>query len=49
MRPDPVILNQIVMTDNAVNRLLVLKVAKDRKGIAPNKPLLILAILDLTP
>ena len=42
-------LNQIVMTDNAVNRLLVLKVAKDRMGIAPNKPLLILAILDLTP
>jgi hypothetical protein len=40
-------LNQIVMTDNAVNRLLVLKVAKDRKGMAPNKPLLVLAILDL--
>jgi len=27
--------------------LLNLKVAKDRKGMAPNKPLLVLAILDL--
>jgi hypothetical protein len=25
----------------------VLRVAKDRKGMAPNKPLLVLAILDL--
>jgi len=30
-----------------MNRLLNLKVAKDRKGMAPNKPLLVLAILDL--
>ena len=29
------------------NRLLNLKVAKGRKGRAPNKPLLVLAILDL--
>jgi putative restriction endonuclease len=35
------------MTDKALNRLLMLKVAKDRKGMAPNKPLLVLAILDL--
>jgi putative restriction endonuclease len=30
-----------------LRRLLNLKVAKDRKGMAPNKPLLVLAILDL--
>jgi hypothetical protein len=35
------------MVDAALNRLLNLKVAKDRKGAAPNKPLLVLAILDL--
>ena len=30
-----------------LNRLLSLKVAKNHKGLAPNKPLLVLAILDL--
>jgi putative restriction endonuclease len=35
------------MLDPQLNRLLNLKVAKDRKGMAPNKPLLVLAILDL--
>ena len=35
------------MADAALNRLLNLKVARDRKGMAPNKPLLVLAILDL--
>lgn len=35
------------MVDAALNRLTGLKVAKDRKGLAPNKPLLVLAILDL--
>lgn len=35
------------MADAALNRLLNLKVARDRKGMAPNKPLLLLAILDL--
>ncbi len=35
------------MPDTPMNRLLNLKVAKDRKGMAPNKPLLVLAILDL--
>jgi hypothetical protein len=35
------------MTDALLNRLLNLRVAKDRKGMAPNKPLLVLAILDL--
>jgi hypothetical protein len=35
------------MADAKLNRLLNLKVAKDRKGMAPNKPLLALAILDL--
>ena len=35
------------MADAKLNRLLNLKVAKDRKGMAPNKPLLLLAILDL--
>ena len=35
------------MVDAALNRLLDLKVARDRKGMAPNKPLLVLAILDL--
>ena len=35
------------MADDLMNRLLNLKVAKDRKGMAPNKPLLVLAILDL--
>ena len=35
------------MPDPQLYRLLTLKVAKDRKGMAPNKPLLVLAILDL--
>jgi putative restriction endonuclease len=35
------------MTGAVLNHLLNLKVAKDRKGAAPNKPLLVLAILDL--
>jgi hypothetical protein len=35
------------MVDAVLNRLLNLKVARDRKGMAPNKPLLVLAILDL--
>jgi len=35
------------MPDAPLNRLLGLKVARDRKGMAPNKPLLVLAILDL--
>lgn len=35
------------MADVELNRLLNLKVARDRKGMAPNKPLLVLAILDL--
>ena len=35
------------MLDPQLYRLLNLKVAKDRKGMAPNKPLLVLAILDL--
>jgi hypothetical protein len=35
------------MVDAVMNRLLNLKVARDRKGRAPNKPLLVLAILDL--
>jgi hypothetical protein len=35
------------MTDAVLNRLLNLKVAKDQKGMAPNKPLLVLAIPDL--
>ncbi len=35
------------MSDVHLNLLLHLKVAKDRKGMAPNKPLLVLAILDL--
>ena len=35
------------MIDALMNRLLDLKVARDRKGMAPNKPLLVLAILDL--
>jgi len=35
------------MPDAVLNRLLNLKVAKGRKGMAPNKPLLVLAILDL--
>jgi len=35
------------MTDDPMNRVLNLRVAKDRKGLAPNKPLLVLAILDL--
>ena len=37
----------MTMVDAEMNRLLNLKVAKDRKGVAPNKPLLVLAILDL--
>ena len=35
------------MADAKLNRLLNLKVARDRKGMAPNKSLLLLAILDL--
>jgi hypothetical protein len=35
------------MVASLINRLLNLKVAKDPKGMAPNKPLLVLAILDL--
>jgi putative restriction endonuclease len=35
------------MPDAPMNRLLNLKVARGRKGVAPNKPLLVLAILDL--
>ncbi len=35
------------MSDRHLIPLLNLKVAKDRKGMAPNKPLLVLAILDL--
>ncbi len=35
------------MVDAVLNRLLDLKAARDRKGRAPNKPLLVLAILDL--
>jgi hypothetical protein len=35
------------MVVSLMNRPLNLKVAKDRKGMAPNKPLLVLAILDL--
>ena len=35
------------MPDAPMNRLLNLKVAKDRKGMAPNKPLLLLATMDL--
>jgi len=35
------------MADAKLNRLLNLMVAIDRKGRAPNKPLLLLAILDL--
>ena len=37
----------MTMADAELNRLLNLKVARDRKGMAPNKPLLVLAILDL--
>ena len=37
----------MTMADAELNRLLNLKVARDRKGMAPNKPLLLLAILDL--
>ena len=35
------------MADAEQNRLLNLKVAKDRKSLAQNKPLLVMAILDL--
>jgi hypothetical protein len=35
------------MPDSQLIHLLNLKVARDRKGMAPNKPLLVLAILDL--
>jgi hypothetical protein len=35
------------MASTHFNSLLNLKVAKDQKGVAPNKPLLVLAILDL--
>ena len=35
------------MADAKLNRLLNLKGARDRNGMAPNKPLLLLAILDL--
>jgi len=32
------------MPDAPMNRLLNLKVARDRKGMAPNKPLLVMAM-----
>ena len=35
------------MIDALLDPLLNLKASKDRKGVAPNKPLLVLAILDL--
>ena len=35
------------MAFSVLNRLLGLKVAKDRKRMAPNMPLLVLAFLDL--
>ena len=35
------------MLDDQLRHLLNLKVAKDRKGIPPNRPLLLLALLDL--
>jgi hypothetical protein len=35
------------MTDVFLNRLLNLNVSRVRMGMAPNKPLLVLAILDL--
>ena len=35
------------MVEFALKRLIGLKVAKDLKGMAPNKPLLVLAILDM--
>ena len=35
------------MADPDLNRLINLKVAKDRKGMPPNRPLLLLALLDL--
>ena len=35
------------MADVALSLLLNLKVAKDRTGMAPSKPLLVLAVLDL--
>lgn len=38
----------MTMVDAVMNRLLNFKVAKDRKGMAPNKPLLLLAILGRT-
>ena len=34
------------MPDSPMSRLLNLNVSRDRKGMAPNKPLLMLAILD---
>ena len=33
------------MPDTTLNRLLNLKVAKDRKGMAPNKPTFALSVL----
>lgn len=35
------------MPDSELNRLLALSVRRDRKGLPPNRPLLLLAILDL--
>ena len=35
------------IADAELNCLLILKVARDRKGVAPNRPLLVLVILDL--
>ena len=35
------------MADPDLNRLINLKIAKDRKGMPPNRPLLLLALLDL--
>ena len=35
------------MADSELNRLLNVKVSRDRKGMAPNKHLRVLAIFDL--
>jgi len=35
------------MPEDRFDSLLNLRIAKDRRGMAPNKPLLVLAILDL--
>jgi len=48
-RVDEVVMEARVgcMADDPMNRLLNLNVSRGRKGMAPNKPLLVLAILDL--